>query len=82
MGFMDYFIRTNVDKLTMFIQNITSTQLSLDAVVGFEGCIDLGNELAKLHMFLVNLFESSSVDSVSVFILNYMISHNFFYFEI
>jgi len=63
MGFMDYFIRTNVDKLTMFIQNITSTQLSLDAVVGFEGCIDLGNELAKLHMFLVNLFESSSVDS-------------------
>jgi len=63
MGFMDYFIRTNGDKLTMFIQNITDIELSLDAVVGFEGCIDLGNELAKLHMFLVNLFESSSVDS-------------------
>ena len=69
MGFMDYFIRTNGDKLTMFIQNITDIELSLDAVVGFEGCIDLGNELAKLHMFLVNLFESSSVDSVSFFFL-------------
>ena len=66
MGFMDSFIRTNGDKLTIFIENITNAEnAQLSTAIGFEGCIDLGNELAKLHMFLVNLFESPSVDSVS-----------------
>lgn len=69
MKFMDVFIRDQWDQMGEFIDNISSTSKPTNKP-GFDGFIDIGKELAKLHAFFVDLIpnlEQSAFENLDGF---------------
>lgn len=51
---MDVFVREQWDQMGEFISDVSDASKS-SITSGFEGFIDLGRELAKLHAFLTEV---------------------------
>lgn len=62
MKFMNVFVREQWDQMGAFLNEVANAG-NVSAENGFEGYIDLGREMAKLHAFLKDII--SELDDVS-----------------